>query len=98
MEPFEVGQHVNVLCEIYPGPFPDEHLVTINTQDGKSSGFVRAEYVTMTQKPHGSIQGIIAEINGDTITVQLPGSFFTTAMGLTTFPTSWANDHVTVAA
>ncbi len=100
MTTFQVGQYVNVLCDIHPGAFPGEYLVTLETHDGASSGFVRAEYVTLSQtgEAQGSIQGIVRAIEGDTITVQLPGSFFTTAMGLTTFPASWANEHVTAAA
>lgn len=100
MAAFQVGQRVDILCDIHPGAFPGEFLVILETQDGPSSGFVRAEHVTPspTNKAQGSIEGIVRAIEGDTITVQLPGSFFTTAMGLTTFPASWANENVTVAA
>ena len=99
MATFQVGQRVSISCDIHPGAFPGEFLVTLETQDGVSSGFVRAEHVTLssTSKARGSIQGIIRAIEGDAITVQLPGSFFTTAMGLTTFPASWATENVTLA-
>lgn len=93
MATFQVGQYVDIPCDLHKGAFPGEYLVTLDTQDGPSSGFVQARHVN---KPKGYIRGIVRKIDGDTITVQLPGSFFTTAMGLTTFPVSWANENVTV--
>lgn len=91
---FQIGQWVNIPCDIGTGAFPDEYLVTLTTQNGPSSGFVQARHVN---KPAGSIRGIISKIDGETITVQLPGEFFTTAMGFMTFPAPWVNKHVTVA-
>ncbi len=91
---FQLEQSVNIPCHIGTGAFPDEYLVTLTTQNGPSSGFVQARHVN---KPAGSIRGIIRKIDGETITVQLPGEFFTTAMGFMTFPARWANEHVTVA-
>ena len=100
MTTFQVGQHVNISCDIHPGAFPDEFLVTLETRDGVTSGFVRTEHITrsLTSHTQGVIHGIIRAIANDTITVQLPGSFFTTAIGLTTFPASWADKHVTATA
>ena len=100
MATFQVGQYVNVSCVVHQGAFPDEYLVTLETQEGASSGFVQAQFVTLssTGEPKGLIQGIIRVIEGDTITVQLPGQYFTTAMGLTMFPVSWANENVRIAA
>ena len=96
MTTFKVGQYVNVPCNIYPGAFPSEYLVILEAQDGEYSGFVQVEHVTRspTDKSQGSIKGIVRAIEGGRITVQLPGSFFTTAMGLTTFPASWANENI----
>lgn len=100
MTTFKVGQYVNVPCSIYPGAFPSEYLVILEAQDGEYSGFVQVEYVTpsQTEKAQGSIRGIVRKIEGGRITVQLPGSFFTTAMGLTTFPASWANENIRAEA
>jgi hypothetical protein len=94
-----VGQDVNVSCNIYPGAFPSEYLVILEAQDGEYSGFVQVEHVTPspTEKNQGSIEGIVREIEGDRITVQLPGQYFTTATGLTTFPASWANKNIRAA-
>lgn len=99
MTPFKVGQYVNVACNIHPGAFPSEYLVILEAQDGASSGFVQVEHVTPspTEKNQGSIDGIVREIEGERIIVQLPGQYFTTAMGLTTFPASWANKNFRAA-
>ena len=96
MTTFKVGQYVNVPCNIYPGAFPSEYLVILEAQDGEYSGFVQVEHVTPspTDKTQGSIQGIVRAIEDDGITVQLPGQYFTTAMGLTTFPASWVNESI----
>ena len=99
MTTFRVGQDVNVSCNIYPGAFPSEYLVILEAQDGASSGFVQTKFITPspTDKTQGSIQGIVRAIEDDGITVQLPGQYFTTAMGLTTFPASWANKNIRAA-
>lgn len=99
MTTFEVGQNVNVPCNIYPGAFPSEYLVILEAQDGEYSGFVQLEYVTPSpsDKSQGLIKGIVRAIEGGRITVQLPGQYFTTAMGLTTFPASWANENFRAA-
>ena len=96
MTTFKVGQFVNVPCNIYPGAFPSEYLVILEAQEGEYSGFVQVEHVTSspTEKSQGSIKGIVRAIEGDRITVQLPGQYFTTAMGLTTFPANWANENI----
>jgi hypothetical protein len=37
----KVGDFIGVKCEVLPGPFSEEALVTIETTDGAISGFVR---------------------------------------------------------
>ena len=38
---FKVGDFVGIKCEVQPGPFSEERLVTIETIDGAVLGFVR---------------------------------------------------------
>jgi hypothetical protein len=38
---FKIGEFIGVKCEVQPGPFSEERLVTIETIDGAISGFVR---------------------------------------------------------
>jgi len=44
MANFKRGQTVGVPCEIQPGAFPEENLVTITTDSGVVSGFVKTAY------------------------------------------------------
>ena len=48
MVPFEVGQYIVIPCDVRPGAFPSEFLVTLETLDGVLSGFVGTEYVKRT--------------------------------------------------
>jgi len=97
MPNFKRGQIVNVPCEIQPGAFPGERLVTIHTDKGALSGFVKAEHVTTSEDAFGSIRGTVVEVAPDAVKVRLPGSFFTSASGMTSVSPSWANKHLTPA-
>jgi len=78
MPRIKVGDLIGVLCEVQPGPFPNERVVTIETIDGPISGFVREENVRKSKR--GWI--VRAEVRGigkdDIVLVQIQGSFFTT--------------------
>ena len=73
------GRVVGVPCEIEPGPFDDEFLVMVDTATGPVSGFARSEFLRPPAPGQGYIVAEIVEIGTDTVTVRLPGSFFTTA-------------------
>lgn len=75
--PFQTGDLIGVVCEVQPGPFSDERLVTLDTVDGIISGFVKESEL----RENGSrweVRGRIQEISGDRLKVQIYGSFFTT--------------------
>lgn len=91
MEDFQVGQYVNVPCEIQPEAFPPECLVTVKTEDGILSGFVRTEYLPKTEGTTGMMRAKIVKIDEGAITVRMPGSFFTTAAGMTSVSKKWAS-------
>jgi len=94
---FRSGQVVKVPCHVQPGAFPDERLVTIPTDKGDISGFVKAEYVTESQGTSGYVQGTVVEVGPDAIKVRLPGSFFTTALGVASVSPGWASQHLAAA-
>ena len=97
MEKFEQGDQVQIQCDIGPGAFPTEFLVTFETVDGPISGFVRRENVVRSDKGDvGFISGTVEEVTDDVITVLVRGSFFTTT-GIATLKRDWANKHVQVA-
>jgi hypothetical protein len=97
MSGFKRGQLVNVPCEIQPGAFPDERLVMIHTDKGDISGFVKAEYLTNPHGPSGSVRGTVVEVARDAVKVRVPGSFFTSALGVASVSPGWASEHLTTA-
>lgn len=74
---FEIGQSVKVPCSMSPGPFSDEHLVTVDTMDGPISGFVRSQDF-FEEGEKRFLVGEVVEIDEETVTIKLRGSFFTT--------------------
>jgi len=93
MENFRVGDLVGVPCVIDIGAFPDERLVTLETTDGNISGFIQSRFVLKKEGINGLVQGRILEVTDDNVTIQLPGSFFTTATGKASVSTSWAQSN-----
>lgn len=78
MSTFRVGQTVAIPCDIQPGPFPDEFLVTFETDSESISGFVQADALEKIERDKGLLPGVIQEVSGDTLVVWVRGSFFTT--------------------
>ena len=97
MANFKRGQAVDVPCEIQPGAFPDEYLVNISTDTGVFSGFVKTPYVVKTQGSSGYVRGTVIAVTPDAVQVRVPGSFFTTASGVTSVSSSWARTHLQAA-
>lgn len=75
---FEIGQNAKVQCDVSPGPFSDEYLVTFESVDGLISGFVQAEDLILSGSGRGFLKGVVAEVDETTVTIKLRGSFFTT--------------------
>jgi len=98
MRNFKPGQEVNVPCNIQPGAFADERLITIHTDKGDISGFVKAAYLTNPQTTSGHVRGRVVEVERDAIKVRLPGSFFTTALGVASVSPGWAKENLTSLA
>ena len=93
MATFSVGQIVQIRCEVQPGPFPTEMLVTFQAMDGPVSGFVPRTKVNTLSDGEGYINARVKEASSDTVTVVVEGSFFTTN-GLAHFTRAWADAHV----
>jgi hypothetical protein len=82
----EPGERVLVPTDVEAGAFPNERLVTVETQDGPISGFAKSDFIV--ELPNG--QYLVAEVKNVTehlLTVQLSGSFFTTT-GIAIIPNS----------
>lgn len=74
---FKVGDFVGIKCEVQPGPFSEERLVTVETIDGAVSGFVRESELRQVGD-EWQVRGKIRRISPDAIEVWILGSFFTT--------------------
>jgi hypothetical protein len=80
------GEKVLVPAEAKAGPFPNERLVTVNTERGPVSDFTKADYV-IRQQDGTYLLAEVKRVSGATVTVRLFGSFFTTT-GLADIPKS----------
>ena len=96
MEKFRMGQKVKIKCEAHPGPFDDE-AVTIDTGAMVVSGFVNKSLVEK-RGAQAFVFGTIVGIKPDAIEVQIPGSFFTTALGVASLSRSWADHNLEARA
>lgn len=97
MANFKAGDKVQIQCEIGPGAFPTEFLVTFETTQGPISGFVKKGNIIRDDKSGvGYITGEIVSVTPQIITVLVEGSFFTTT-GIATLKRDWADKHVQVA-
>jgi hypothetical protein len=81
---FKPGDIVAIQCEVRPGPFSDELLVSIDTVNGPISGFVHASELR-TEEPQAYVRGRVKQTLGDIIEVWIRGEFSTTA-GLASVP------------
>ena len=96
MAQFRRGQIVNIPCNAQQGAFPDEVLVTIHTDTGVVCGFLKSSSI-VRGKERDYVQGVVVKASAESVQVRVPGSFFTTAAGLTTVSSVWARDHFTEA-
>ncbi|MGH7238428.1 MAG: hypothetical protein ACREHG_00010 [Candidatus Saccharimonadales bacterium] len=89
-----IGDFVGVPCQIETGPFPDEHVITITTDDESMSGFASAENIHRTSEKSGFVKAQIVQVKENYILVRIFASFFTTAGGHTTLNAHWAKDNL----
>jgi hypothetical protein len=84
----QIGQQVMIPCEVQPGPFSEERLITFHSLDGTVSGFVKSEEL---EEVHGqpAIRGVVRAVEKDHLEVWIRGAFFTTN-GLANVPTEMA--------
>jgi hypothetical protein len=68
-------------------------LVTIETDKGVVSGFLKSSLLVQDQG-QSYVEGVVMEASPDSVKVRIPGSFFTTASGLTTVSSGWARNHL----
>ena len=69
-----VGARIWIPCEVRPGPFGDERLVRIGTDDGGWFGFVNVRWLK-DPPPEGTSQVLatVVSIEGDRFTARIHG-------------------------
>jgi hypothetical protein len=77
MEQIRPGMRIQIPCEVKPGPFSGERLITFDTLDGPISGFVKEDAIKST-KSAWFIEGTVQSVEEDHLVVKVKGSFFTT--------------------
>jgi hypothetical protein len=77
MEQIIPGMRIQIPCEVKPGPFSGERLITFDTIDGHVSGFVKESALT-ARDGKSYIDGIVRSVENDYLVVMVKGSFFTT--------------------
>jgi len=82
------GSLIAVRCEVKPGPFSEDRLISFETVDGPVSGFVR-ENELREESGQWYVRAVVQSIEADLITVWIRGSFFTTN-GIATIPADMA--------
>jgi hypothetical protein len=77
MSEMKVGDVIGIQCDVRPGPFSGEQMITFDTMDGPVSGFVREPDLKEIAS-QWYVRAIIQEIRDDVLHVRVKGSFFTT--------------------
>lgn len=73
-----VGDIIGVGCQVQPGPFSEELVVTIETTHGPISGFVRQTELKKIREKEWMVRAEVRAIRGEELEVLIRGSFFTT--------------------
>lgn len=78
------GDIIGIPCDVAPGPFSDEKLISFDTRDGLVSGFVGVDEL---REDSGTwfVRGVIVSTESDTATVRVRGEFSNTS-GLAIVP------------
>jgi hypothetical protein len=88
MAAMKVGDVIAILCDVRPGPFTGERMITFDTVDGPISGFVRdSELKEIDSQWH--VRAVIQDVKDDVLEVKVRGSFFT-SNGLASVPRRYA--------
>jgi hypothetical protein len=88
MSEMKVGDVIGIQCDVRPGPFSGERMITFDTVAGPISGFVR-EPDLIEKKSQWYVRAVIQAIKDDVLEVRVKGSFFTTN-GLASVPRRYA--------
>lgn len=92
MNLYEPGTVIEIPCSIAPGAFPTEFFVAIPLDGEVINGFVPTHYISENGGSSAYIPGTVERVTGSTLTIRMPGSYFTTT-GIADISQQWADDH-----
>jgi len=74
---FKPGSEIWIPCDVKPGPFSGEHLISILSKSGAVTGFMRQSEL---RKIDGDwfVRAVVRAQKDDALEVGIEGSFFTT--------------------
>jgi hypothetical protein len=85
MPMFESGDVIGIPCNVQPGPFSGEFLISLETVSGLISGFVKSSEIQELKAGQPFVRAVVQSLSDDEIEVKIRGSFFTTN-GFATVP------------
>jgi len=71
------GDKVRIQCDVRPGPFSGERLISFESLEGIISGFVKERELEAVGG-EWYISGVVQEVHQEDVVVKVRGSFFTT--------------------
>jgi hypothetical protein len=71
------GSVIGIPCQIMPGPFSGEALISLETVNGPISGFVRESELSQIGE-QWFVRAIVESVETESMDVRIRGSFFTT--------------------
>ncbi len=72
------GKIIGIPCDVKPGPFSDERMISFDTISGPVSGFVRENELKQIDQDQWYVRATVQSVSHDGIEVRVRGSFFTT--------------------
>ena len=78
MPKLEAGTIIAVPCEVRPGPFSDERLISFDTVTGSVSGFVSESELRQVGDRQWYVRAAVQSATEEEVEVRIRGSFFTT--------------------
>ena len=90
---FAPGTIVEIPCSIGPGAFPTEYFVAIRLDGETINGFVPTHYISENGGADAYIPGTVERVAGSTLTIRVPGSYFTTT-GTADISQAWAERNI----
>ena len=78
MAALQPGTEIGIPCDVKPGPFSGEKLVSFETIDGPVTGFVEEQDLAKQDGHQWYVRAVVLNVGGDVVTVRVEGSFFNT--------------------